>query len=277
MKKPPIMNNTPPHADPAAVRRTILDLLYHGQASHLGTSMSMVEIMVAIFASIDCTKIRDRGADRSRVIVSKGHGACCTYSTMHHYGLIPEDDLRTYHQDGSRLAGHVSHAVGPIEHSTGALGHGLSVAVGCALGLRTRGYHDARVFVVLGDGEIQEGSIWEALMLARHCGLTNLVPIIDNNRISSITRTDQVINMHPLAERFAGFGFKVHDIDGHDVHALIEAFADLRDADRPGVVIANTVKGKGVAFAEDQPIWHYRTLNETTYREALAGLATETA
>ena len=258
--------------EPDAVRRTILGMIYRGQASHLGSSMSMVEILIAAYGFCDIDGILNDRPDRDRVFIGKGHGAACTYAVMHHYGLLDEATINTYHQNGSALAGHVSHAVPHVEHSTGALGHGLPVAVGCAIGLRSRGMNNATVFCTLGDGEIQEGSIWEALMLASHMKLTNLIPILDNNRISSITTTSDVINMEPIADRFGGFGFKVHKVDGHNVAALSDAIESIRRGDRPGMIIANTVKGKGVPFAENQPVWHYRTLNEALYTEAMAAL-----
>lgn len=255
--------------DPTDVRRTVLGMLHKAKASHLGTSMSLVEMLVAAYASVDVDKIRTGAPDRSRIVVSKGHGAAATYATLHHYGLLGRNAIETYHSDDSVLAGHVCHAVDGVEHSTGALGHGVSVACGIALGLRSRGHDEATVFALVGDGEIQEGSVWEALMFARHQKLANLVVMIDNNRISSITRTDEVIDMTPLAGRFEGFGFAVRDVDGHDVGALKTAIAELRRGDGPGVVIANTVKGFGVPFAEGEPIWHYRTLSDELYREAL--------
>jgi transketolase len=259
--------NSLPHPDD--VRRTILAMLYRGQASHLGTSMSMVEILIAAYGACDIDAIRRRLDNRDRIFVSKGHGAACTYAVMHHYGMLDAATIETYHRNNSVLAGHVSHAVPYVEHSTGALGHGLPVAVGTAIGLRSRGFDQATVFCVMGDGEIQEGSSWEALMLVSHQRLNRLVPIVDNNRISSIRRTREVLDMEPLADRFAGFGFKVHQVDGHDVDALSDVIDTIRRGDRPSVIVADTVKGKGVSFAEDQPIWHYRSLNESTYLEAL--------
>lgn len=263
--------NSLPHPDD--VRRTILAMLYRGQASHLGTSMSMVEILIAAYGACDVEAIAGRRGDRDRIFVSKGHGAACAYAVMHHFGLLDRAAIESYHRDGSLLAGHVSHAVPNVEHSTGALGHGLPVAVGTAIGLHSRGFDRASVFCVMGDGEIQEGSNWEALMLASHRKLNRLIPIIDNNRISSIRRTNEVLEMEPLADRFAGFGFKVHRVDGHDLEALGEAIELIRRGDRPGIMIADTVKGKGVPFAEHQPIWHYRSLNEASYREAIDALA----
>ena len=260
-------------ADPVAVRLTILEMLYRAKASHLGSSMSVVEMLIAMFGSTQVEKIRDRAPDRSRVIVSKGHCAAATYATMAHFGIIPMALLDTYHTDHSLLAGHVSHAVRGVEHSTGALGHGINVAVGCAIGLRTRNVENALALALVGDGEIQEGSVWEALMLASHLRLNNFVALLDNNRISSITDTDKVLDQRPLAQRFAGFGLGVREVDGHDVTAILSAIRELTAGDRPGVIICNTIKGKGVPFAENQPIWHYRSLNDQLYAEAKAAIA----
>ncbi len=269
------VSNDVPNAlpDPAAVRLSILDMLYRAKASHLGSSMSVVEMLIAMYGSVDVKKVRDRDPDRSRVIVSKGHCAAATYATMGHFGIIPMALLDTYHTNGSALAGHVSHAVPGVEHSTGALGHGINVAVGCAIGLRSRGSGTALALTLLGDGEIQEGSVWEALMLASHLKLNNFVALVDNNRISSITNTEKVLDMRPLTARFAGMGLAVREVDGHDVFAVLAAIRELTAGDRAGVVVCNTVKGKGVPFAENQPIWHYRSLNDELYAQAKAAVA----
>jgi transketolase len=259
--------------DPAAVRLSILDMLYRAKASHLGSSMSVVEMLIAMYGSTDIRKIRDRAPDRSRIIVSKGHCAAATYATMGHFGILPMAMLDTYHTDGSLLAGHVNHAVPAVEHSTGALGHGINVAVGCAIGLRSRGSKNALALTLVGDGEIQEGSVWEALMLASHLKLNNFVLLVDNNRISSITNTEKVLDMRPLDARFSGFGLAVREVDGHDVDAISTAIRELTAGDRAGVVICNTTKGKGVPFAENQPIWHYRSLNDELYAQAKAAVS----
>jgi transketolase len=255
-----------------AARRRAIDMIYAGRASHLGTSMSLIEMLTAIYESIDVARIARGDEARDRVIVSKGHGAAGTYAVMTQFGLISEADAKTYHSDGTKLAGHVSHEIGAVEHSTGALGHGLPVAAGVAIGLRSRKFDDSRAFVIVGDGEIQEGSNWEALMLASHLNLSNLVVMIDNNRISSITTTSDIINMMPLPQRFAGFGFDTYDVDGHDVAAIKAAIASIDQKKRASVIVCNTVKGYGVPFAEKQPIWHYRSLNEELYQTAIAAL-----
>ncbi len=260
---------------PSAVRRTILEMLHRAKASHLGCSMSVVEMLIGMYGFVDVEKIRQHAPDRSRIIVSKGHCAAATYAVMMHYGLVTESEVLGYHSDGSQLAGHVSHGVPRVEHSTGALGHGLAVGAGCGLALRALGHDDASVLVLVGDGELQEGSIWESLMFIGHHRLNNTVLLVDNNAISSITNTHDVIDMRPLAARFQGFGFEVADVDGHDVGEITSAIGRMRRSPTPGVVICNTVKGKGVAFAEHQPIWHYRTLSDELFREALDGLAPE--
>jgi transketolase len=263
--------------DATAVRRTVLGMLHRARASHLGSNMSVVEMLIAMYGAVVCEDIRDHDRDRSRIVVSKGHCAAATYATMAHYGIIPFDFLDTYHLDRSLLAGHVSHAVKGVEHSTGALGHGLSVAVGCALGLRSRGHGDRLVMALVGDGEIQEGSVWEALMLANHLKLGNLIVLVDNNRISSITRTADVIDMQPLTARFEGFGLGVCQVDGHDAEAIAMAIKQLVAAGKPGVIVCDTIKGRDVPFAEWEPIWHYRSLSDELYAEALAYLDTKYA
>lgn len=262
-------------ADPRDVRKTALTMLYKGQASHLGSSMSVIEILVAVYGSLDVEKIRAKSPDRSRVIVSKGHSAAGTYAVMGHYGLIDPAVLETYHLDGSYLSGHVSHAVDFVEHSTGALGHGLSVACGCAIGMRSRGYKESHVFALVGDGEIQEGSIWEAVMFASHHNLSHLITLVDNNKISSITDTSAVINMTPLRDRFAGFGLQVYEVDGHDTGAIYNAIQQIKASSQVSVIICDTVKGYGVPFAEKEPIWHYRNLSQKDYEIAMEHLGSE--
>ena len=250
------------------IRRRVLERLHAAGASHLGTNMSMVEILTAIYSVIDTDRIAAGRRDRDRVIISKGHAAAATYATLEEYGLMESELLDTYHRSGSVLTGHVSHSAPGVEHSTGALGHGLSVALGMALAQRSLGT-DGRVFCVCGDGEIQEGSVWEALLLWSHLGLMNLVFLIDHNRISSIGPTHDVINMDPPAERIAGLGFSATTVDGHDTEAIREAILSASSASLPTVIVCDTVKGKGVSFAEDESIWHYRSLSDELLVTAL--------
>lgn len=250
-------------------RKDILRILHSGKASHLGSSMSIVEMLTAIYSMCDIQAIQDWVLDRDRVIVSKGHAAAATYSVMHQFGLIKTEELNTYHQSGSHLQGHVSHGVQFVEHSTGALGHGLSVGVGHAYFLKSKG-SNKKVFVICGDGEIQEGSIWEAVMLAVTKGLGNLIILVDANGISSFQATSDVISAGDLSKRFEGFGAAVCSVDGHKIEEIQKAISDFGSETKPLVVICHTTKGKGVSFAENQAIWHYRSLSDELLDTAMS-------
>ena len=264
------MTNNFPNTD--NIRLKILKLLHNAKASHLGSGMSVVEILTAIYSLVDIDKIKSNSPDRSRVFVSKGHCACATYSVMNSFGLIDDETLSTYHSNDSFLAGHVSHSVECVEHSTGALGHGVSVALGAAIGMKSKNFKNNPIsFCLCGDGEIQEGSVWEAFMLAGHLMLNNFVVLIDYNKISSITDTNKVVNLEPLNEKFSSFGFSSVEVDGHDISSIYEKIIN-RDKNKPLALICHTVKGKGVSFAENDPIWHYRTLTDELYAQAVEEL-----
>lgn len=255
--------------DPTAIRRQILAMLHKSGAGHLGCCMSVVEMLCAIYQSVDVEKIRRHAQDRDRVYVSKGHCAAAVYAVMGAFGLIDEALLDGYHSDGSALAGLVSHAVPGVELSTGALGHGINVAVGCALGLKAKAV-DAKVLVLLGDGEAQEGSVWEGIMLASHHRLDNLILLFDDNGIGSVTQTKRVCRL-PLEQMLRGFGVNVRGAEGHWVENIMAQIADP-SAGAPLAIVCNTVKGEGVSFAEDEPLWHYKTLTDETYRLAMEEL-----
>ena len=259
------------HSKAIKARRNILKILHAAQAGHLGSSMSIVEMLTAMYSVSDINKILEKSESRDRIIVSKGHAAAATYSVMHEFNLLSEESLLTYHRLDSKLQGHVSHGVENVEHSTGALGHGLSVGVGHSIFLKSKGI-SSRVMVLCGDGEIQEGSIWEALMLAVTKDLNNLVLLVDVNGISSIKGTEDVINTGNLRDRFIGFGVRVIEVDGHDTHAIQSAILTSDAKSNPLVILCKTTKGKGVSFAENQAIWHYRTLDDVHLNMALEGL-----
>ena len=254
------------------IRNKILDIIYNSKASHLGSSMSVVEILTAVYESVDCKEILNRDNFRSRVFVSKGHAAAATYATMSQFGLISDDDLYTYHKNDSVLCGHVSHKVDNVEHSTGALGHGMPVAVGCAIGLKSLKSNNSKSFAICGDGELQEGSIWEALLLAGHLKLDNFCMLVDYNKISSITFTNDVSNLEPLQQKFESFSCSSEICDGHNVEEIKKSIENCMFKGRPHVIICNTVKGKGIPFAENDPIWHYKTLDEELYKAAKENL-----
>ena len=252
-------------------RRNILKIIHSAQASHLGSSMSVVEMLISMYSVSDIKKILAGTKDRDRIIVSKGHAAAATYAVMHEFGLMDKETLHTYHQIGSMLQGHVSHGVKYVEHSTGALGHGLSVGVGHAIYLKLKKY-DSKVIVLCGDGEIQEGSVWEAVMLATTKKLDNLFLLIDVNGISSIKGTEEIISTGELGDRFKGFGFNVKKVDGHNVGEIRTALTKKVQNSFPTVILCSTVKGKGVSFAEGDPIWHYKSLDDELLTKALKGL-----
>ena len=255
-----------------SARKNIVRILHNAQASHLGSSMSVVEMLIAMYAVSDVAKIFNKSDNRDRIIVSKGHAAAGTYCVMHEFGLISEEELLTYHKKNSNLLGHVSHGVSFVEHSTGALGHGLSVGVGHAIYLKSKKYQ-SRVMVLCGDGEIQEGSVWEALMLASTKKLNQLILLVDVNGISSIKSTEEIIYTGNLRDRFLGFGLRTIEVDGHDITAIKNAIETSSDAESPLIILCKTTKGKGVAFAEDQAIWHYRSLNDELFDQAMEGFA----
>ena len=249
------------------IRLKILEILFKSKAGHFGTSMSLVEILVAIYSGIDTEKIKNNRPDRDRIILSKGHGAAALYATLNVFGIIEDEILETYHLKNSKLLGHVSHLVKGVEHSTGSLGHGLSVAIGQALGSKNSGFKN-RIFVICGDGELQEGSCWEALMFASTHKLGNVFILVDNNRISSITETDKVINTGLISDRFKGFGLKTYTVDGHDVSEIQNVINKHDESAGSAVIVCQTTKGKGFSFSENQPIWHYKTIDENHYELA---------
>jgi len=260
------------YPDTKEIRLKILKLLYSAKASHLGSGMSVVEMLTAIYSLVDIDKIKNNSPDRSRIFVSKGHCACATYSVMNSFGLIDDETLLTYHSNDSLLAGHGSHSVDCVEHSTGALGHGVSVALGAAIGMKTKNYKNNPIsFCLCGDGEIQEGSVWEAFKLAGHLKLNNFIVLVDYNKISSITDTNKVVNLEPLSDKFSSFGFNSVEVDGHNVNSIHEEIVN-RNKDKPLALICHTVKGKGISFAENEPIWHYRTLTDELYAQAVKEL-----
>jgi transketolase len=241
------------------IREHALRMCHLANASHIGTGLSMADILAVLYAGVArVDPSNPRAPGRDRVILSKGHGAAAFYASLAEAGFFEVARLDTFCQDGSALAGHVSHHVPGVDFSTGSLGHGLSLGCGVALGFKRDG-KPGRAFVILSDGECDEGSIWEAALFAPHHGLDNLVAIVDYNKIQSFGTVKEVLDLEPFADKWAAFGWDVHEIDGHDHRALAASFASIpRVSGRPSVVIAHTVKGKGVSFMENDLLWHYR-------------------
>jgi len=242
------------------LRRLVVRALDGGGRGHVGSSMSLIEILRVLYD--DVLRFRPsepKWPDRDRMILSKGHGCLALYVMLVDKGFIGAEALDTFCRRDSILGGHPEAGKIPgVEASTGALGHGLSVGLGMALAVRAQ-KRDSRVFVVMGDGEINEGSVWEAAMCAGKHRLANLTAIIDYNKIQSAGPTREIQDLEPLADKWRAFGFIPREIDGHDVGALRAVFRQLPlAADKPSAIICHTVKGKGIPFAENDPNWHHK-------------------
>lgn len=269
---------TPAAADAQVLARKArahaVRMVSRAKASHIGTCLSMADMLGVLYGG---GVLRVRPAEpgwpeRDRFILSKGHGAAILYAILAERGFISTEELETYCAPGSRLLGHASHHVPGIELSTGSLGHGLPVACGLALA-GARGGNGYRVFVILSDGELDEGSNWEAILFAAHHKLDNLTVLVDWNKIQSFGRVSEVLDLNPLPAKWESFGWNVKEVDGHDHQQLIESLAeDATAGGRPTVLLCHTVKGKGVSFMEDQLAWHYKSPNEEQLRQALAEL-----
>ena len=251
----------------------------HANASHVGTSLSMADILAILYGDVlRVDPLRPDWAARDRLVLSKGHGAAALYAALAECDFFPLDWLTRFCDDHQPLAGHVSHPGVPgVEASTGSLGHGLSLALGMALAARVDG-NGTRAIVVLSDGELDEGSSWEAIMLAGHLRLGMLTAVVDANGIQSFGTVKEVLDLEPLVEKWQACGWSVAEIDGHDHVALRQALAADRDdgTGRPRVVIARTVKGKGVSFMENRLEWHYRSPSGNVLQRALAELGEAT-
>ena len=243
-------------------RARLLQMHYEAKVGHIGGNLSALDAMLHLHAEVI--------SDDDLFVLSKGHSAGALYVTLWAVGLIPDEALRTFHKDGTTLAGHpVAHWHERIKFATGSLGHGLGLAAGAALGKRLRG-EPGVVYCLLSDGECEEGSVWEALLFARHQGLANLVALVDANGLQGFGSTAEVASLEPLAAKFGGLGMDVLEIDGHDPAALDGALR--RRGNGPLVVVLRTVKGRGVSFMEGRMEWHYLAMTEAQHAEAQAEL-----
>lgn len=257
------------------IRQHVLRMAHRAKSSHVGTSLSMADLLAVLYGGVmRVDPARPEWPDRDRFILSKGHGAAAAYAVLAEIGFFSvEWVLETYSQDGSVLVGHISHTGVPgVDASTGSLGHGLSIAGGMALVGRRDG-RPYRVFAMLSDGECDEGSTWEAALFAGHHRLDNLVAIIDYNKIQSLGRVDEVLNLEPFGAKWKAFGWSVREINGHDLAGIERTLRGAPfEMGRPSCVIAHTVKGKGVSFMEDKLLWHYRPPNDEELRQAVKEL-----
>jgi transketolase len=257
-----------------AIRASALRMVHAANASHIGTCLSTADLLAVLYGEVlRVDPARPDWPERDRFILSKGHGGAIVYAALAERGFFPADWLDTYCRDGSKLGGHIMHKGVPgVEVSTGSLGHGLPIGCGMALAAKRDG-RPQRVFVMLSDGELDEGSNWEAILFAPQHGLDNLVAVVDYNKIQSFGSVKEVLDLDPLADKWRAFRWAVREIDGHDHREIGETLARVPfEPGRPSVVIAHTVKGKGVSFMEDQLAWHYRSPDAGQLALALAEL-----
>lgn len=268
-----------PGVDPLAclanrVRQHVLRMTSKARSSHIGSCFSAVDLLVVLYNEIlRVDPQRPDWPERDRFILSKGHACAALYAVLAERGFFPTEWLDTFCQNGSILPGHATHGRIPgVEVSTGSLGHGLSIGAGMALAAK-RDAAKHRIFVMLSDGECDEGSTWEPVLFATQHRLDNLIAIVDYNKIQSLGFTKEVMDLEPLAAKWSSFGWTVREIDGHDLGAIQKAFHEIPFSDgRPSCVIAHTVKGKGVRFMENQLLWHYRSAQGKEFEDALAEL-----
>ena len=258
------------------IRANSLRMTHGGQSGHVGSMLSMADILAVLYESI--LRVKPESPDwpeRDRFILSKGHGGGAVYAVLAEKGFFPKEWLKTYYKDNGKLSGHISHHVPGVEFSTGSLGHGLPVAAGMALAAR---HVDAkhRVFCLLSDGDCDEGSTWEAIMLASQHELSNLIAIVDYNRVQALGHVGDVIELEPFAQKMEAFGWAVREIDGHDYMQIEGALSDLPLEDsKPSFIIARTTKGKGVSWMENTVSCHYGAVNDQELAQALIELGVQ--
>ena len=256
------------------IRRDAIEMTHLSNGSHIASVLSIADIIAVLYAKIMKYDIQNpKMENRDRIILSKGHAGAAIYAALAEEGFFNVEELKTHYANGSRLSGHVSHKNVPgVEFSTGSLGHGLSVGAGMAFAAKLDN-KTHRVFVILGDGECDEGSIWECALFANQYKLENLVAIVDSNKMQSMDYCENTIALKPFAEKWESFGWNVKEVDGHNHKELEEALLHTdNDMHKPTVIIANTIKGKGISFMENNIVWHYRAPQGEDYEKAVKEL-----
>lgn len=252
------------------IRLKVLQMVHLAKASHIGSCFSIADIVAVLYGSVLNVRASEPAwIDRDRFILSKGHSAAAIYAALALRGFIPEKELEKYGESGSLLMTHISHKINGVEFSTGSLGHGLPFAAGKSMAAK-KDKKSWRIFALLSDGELDEGSNWEAFMFAAHHKLDNLVAIIDYNKLQSLTTVANTLGLEPLARKLEAFGWSVKEVDGHnlsDIEALLRAIPWV--SEKPSVLIAHTTKGKGVSFMENKVEWHYRSPNKEQLDKAI--------
>jgi transketolase len=255
------------------IRRLLLTMIYHGKTGHTGGALSSADILTALYYEVMKVDPQNpKWEERDRFVLSKGHSVEGYYSILADKGFIEKAELETFSQYGTRLIGHPNNKVPGVEVNTGALGHGLPVSVGMAIGLKKSG-SGSRMYVLMGDGEQAEGSVWEAAMAASHYKLDNLTAIIDRNHLQISGSTEDVMALEPLAGRWKSFGWSVKEIDGNDMQAIVGSLkASPFEEGKPSMIIANTIKGKGVKEMENVAKWHHGVPSEALLQSAMEQL-----
>ncbi len=256
------------------IRIATARMIHRAKSSHIGSCFSMIDLLAVLYGRIlRIDALRPAWPERDRFILSKGHACAALYAVLAEEGFFPKSWLDTFYQDGSALGGHAMHSVPGVEVSTGSLGHGLSLGCGMALTGR-REARPFRVFVLLSDGECDEGSVWEAVLFAGHHQLENLVAIVDYNKIQSLGAVGHVLDLHPFAEKWSACRWAVREIDGHNPDEIECVLRQVPfEANRPSCIVAHTVKGKGVSFMENELLWHYRSPSDEEFQAAFAELS----
>lgn len=253
-----------------AARKKVLGMVYNAQTSHIGSNLSCIDILAVLYMGIVRNLDEDLKQERDRVILSKGWAAASIYYFLAEKGVIPKEDLETYCKPGSKYIGLAEPSVRGIEVAGGAMGHGLPMGVGMALGAK-KAEEKWRVYILMSDGEMDCGTTWESALLAAHHKLDKLTVIIDYNKWQAIGRTNEVLNLEPLSDKWKAFGWEVLEIDGHDYEQIENAFRH-QVKDKPLAIIAHTTKGRGVSEMEDKIEWHYRNIPDDVYERAIKEL-----
>ncbi len=259
---------------PARMRRIVLEMAYAGSTVHIGCAFSIIELLAVLYRNhLRYPGNAPRAEGRDFLVLSKGHGVMAQYACMHELGWLDESDIKNYFKDGSELKGLSDSRVAGLEVTSGSLGHGFSVGVGIAMGLQRRGTNQ-KVYAIVGDGELNEGPIWEGALVAAHHRMDNLMLIVDKNGFQAMGTTDDILALGDLRAKLSSFGFETKEVDGHDEAVVDEAIRQLwaTGTGKPKALIARTIKGKGVPFMESDNRWHYTRLNPETFAEAIAAL-----
>jgi transketolase len=253
------------------VRVNAVKMVNKGGSSHIGSVLSIADILAVLYGDVLKFQANNPKWDcRDRFILSKGHAGAGVYAVLAECGFIPMEWLEKHYQNGSFLSGHVSHkGISGVELSTGSLGHGLPIGAGMAYAAKLEAKKH-RVYILLGDGECDEGSNWESILFASHHQLNNLIAIIDRNNLQSMDTTENTLSLEPLADKWQAFGWQVTTVNGHDHAQLIQALK--KSTNKPHCIIANTIKGKGVSYMENQVAWHYKTPKGQEFEQALQEL-----